>query len=262
MTRLSEVGRARGPERPFRPDFNHLVLPPRLELTHPLAETPSFLRAVTGMRSLIDRAQIGLIDGPPGTGKTTFAQWAAEQSGLPSAIAVMPENPAPLDLLRISITAVTGCNPSGQTKTEMEAEMIAALSEWQGLLILDEIQNVRSRGLNESRYLHDMTRPKFPLLLVGAGALPAVKESAPLDSRVRFKRVFKTLRGEDLFATVRTIDPRFVDVADNVIRYADDRYAQGNLRRWVSIVETLQDFGVERAERNDIDDVIAVTGAA
>ena len=123
MTELSDLGRRSTRDGKQRPDMSALVLPPRLELGHPLVRTPSFLSAATAMTSLLERNRIGLIDGPPGTGKTTFAQWAAEKCYRPSAIAVMPENPAPLDILRISITAVTGHNPSGDNKTEMEAEL-------------------------------------------------------------------------------------------------------------------------------------------
>lgn len=256
-TELKALGR-KSPRRDGkqRPDLAALVLPPHLELEHPLVHTPSFREAVTAMRGLLNRNKIGLIDGPPGTGKTTFAQWAAEKCDRPSAIAVMPENPAPLDLLRISITAVTGHNPAGENKTEMEAELVQALGEWQGLLILDEVQNVRIKGLTEARYIHDITRPRFPLLLVGYGAMETVRENTPLDSRIRLCRTFRVLRGQDMFDTVRAIDARFAGVPDDVLRYADDKFARGNLRRWVDLIETLQDWDVTAATRDDFDDAI------
>ena len=239
-----------------RPDLTNLVLPPRLELDHPLVKTPSFRNAQSAMNTILKRNRIGLIDGPPGTGKTTFAQWAAERCGRPSAVAAMPENPAPNDFLRVSIVAVTGHNPTGHNKTEMEAELVAALAEWQGLLILDEIQNVGLRGLTEARYIHDTTRPRFPLLLVGWGASKTVRENKPLSERIRQKRHFKPLTGTDLFETVRAIDERLSGVPDDVIRYADDRYAKGNLRRWVALIEILQDWEVERANKDDLVDAI------
>ena len=252
--KLTGLGR-REPRAP-KPDLTSLILPPHLEIDHPLVHTPSFKNAATAMNSLLKRNQIGLIDGYPGTGKTTFAQWAAEQCGRPSAIAVMPENPAPLDLLRISITAVTGHNPGGDNKPEMEGELAAALSEWQGLLILDEVQNVRLRGLTEARYIHDITRPRFPMLLVGFGASEVVKMNKPLSSRIRLRRTFKPLKGEDLFATVRAIDERFAEVPDDLIRYADDKHGRGNLRAWLDIIEQLQDWEVSTPKKADIDDVI------
>ncbi|HXH80407.1 ATP-binding protein [Nocardioides sp.] len=208
------------------------------------------------MTSILKRNRIGLIDGPPGTGKTTFAQWAAERCGRPSAVAAMPENPAPNDFLRVSIVAVTGQNPDGHNKTEMEAELVAALADWKGLLILDEIQNVGLRGLTEARYIHDTTRPQFPLLLVGWGASKTVRENQPLSERIRQRRFFKPLKGADLFTTVRAIDERFIGVPDDVIRYADDRYAQGLLRRWVALIETLQDWEVEHANEDDLTEAI------
>ena len=239
-----------------RPDLTNLVLPPRLELDHPLVKTPSFRAAQSCMNTILKRNRIGLLDGPPGTGKTTFAQWAAERCGRPSAVAAMPENPAPNDFLRVSIVAVTGHNPSGHNKTEMEAELIAALADWQGLLILDEIQNVGLRGLTEARYIHDMTRPRFSMLLVGWGAGKTVRENEPLSDRIRQRRYFKPLEGEDLFTTIRAIDERLDRVSDNVLRYADDRYAKGILRRWVALIETLQDWEVDKASKTDLTDAI------
>jgi hypothetical protein len=255
-TDLNGLGRRSTRDRKPRPDLTALVLPPRLELDHPLVRTPSFRSAATAMTSLLRRNKIGLIDGPPGTGKSTFAQWAAEKSDRPSAIAVMPENPAPNDLLRIAITAVTGHRPDGDNKTDMEAELVNALGEWQGLLILDEVQNVRIKGLTEARYIHDITRPRFPLLLVGYGAIDTVRENRPLDSRIRLRRRFEALRGRDLFSTVRAIDDRLVGVSDDLIRYADDKFAHGFLRQWVDLIETLQDWDVTVPTRDDLDDAI------
>lgn len=252
MTRQTPQQRARND----RPDLANLVLPPRLELDHPLVKTPSFRRAQSAMSTILKRNQIGLIDGPPGTGKTTFAQWAAEKCGRACAVAAMPENPAPNDFLRVSIVAVTGHNPTGHNKTEMEAELVAALGDWQGLLILDEIQNVGLRGLTEARYIHDTCRPKFPLMLVGWGASRTVRENAPLSDRIRQRRFFKPLRGEDLFTTVRAIDDRFTRVPDDVIRRADDRYAQGILRRWVALIETLEDWDLGTVTKHDLTDAI------
>lgn len=252
MTKQTPQQRARND----RPELANLVLPPRLELEHPLVKTASFRNAQSAMNSILKRNRIGLIDGLPGTGKTTFAQWAAERCGRPSAVATMPENPYPNDLLRIAIVAVTGHNPTGHNKTEMEAELVRSLKTWQGLLILDEIQNVGLRGLTEARYIHDITRPAFPLLLVGWGASKTVRENRPLNERIRQKRFFKPLEGEELFTTVRAIDERLDAVPDDLIRYTNDRYAKGLLRRWVSVIETLQDWEVEAPKRDDFTDAI------
>ena len=262
MRALSEVGRRETRSDRFVPDYSHLVLPGRLELSHPWVDTPSTRRAATGLRSVLDRNTIGVIDGPPGTGKTTFAQYAAETCGRPSAIAVMPENPAPNDLLRIAITAVTGMNPHGSTKTEMEAELVEALSLWQGLLIIDEVQNVRTRGLDEARYLHGITRPQFALLLLGYRALPVIRDNPTLDSRIRMRRTFKALKEQDLFEAVRAISPLVQRMSNNLIRIADDRYGQGNLRRWTAIIETLEDLAVDEPTPDDIDMALVEIGVA
>jgi MoxR-like ATPase len=237
-------------------DLACLVLPPRVELDHPLVKTPSFQNAQTGMNSILKRNRIGLIDGPPGTGKTTFAQWAAERCGRPSAVATLPENPNPLDILRVAIIAVTGHNPTGQNKSDMEAELIRSIAEWQGLLILDEVQNVGLHGLTEARFIHDMTRPRFPLLLVGWGASATVRGNRPLNERIRQRRFFRPLQGTDLFETVRAIDERFNNVPDDLIRYADDKFGNGLLRRWVDITETLEDFEVTTVRKDDLTDAI------
>jgi AAA domain len=246
--------RARRPVQ--RPSLTSLILPPVLELDHPLVRTPSFEHATTAMNTILNRNKIGVIDGPPGTGKTTFAQWAAERCDRPSAIAVMPQKPLPLDLLRLCITAVTGHNPAGRNKSELEAELVFALSAWQGLLILDEVQNVGVGGLTEARYIHDITRPKFPLLLVGWGAMSTIRLNQPLNDRIRTRRNFKLLHGQELFDTIDELDPRFAAVPRDLIRLANDLYAGGNLRKWIDIIETLEDWEVDVIDETAIRDAI------
>lgn len=239
-----------------RMNLSNLVLPPRLELDHPLVETPSFKWARAGMKTMMERNKIGIFDGPPGTGKTTFAQWAAEKADRPSVIVSMPDNPASTDVLRLSFVAVTGTNPVSVDKTSLASELVDALAEWQGLLIVDEVQNVGLDGLTLIRWIHDLARPKLPFLLVGHGALATVRRNKPLSERIRVRREFKPLDIDDVFETVRTIAPALVDAPDDLLRYANDTYGHGNLRRWVSLIEYLQDWEVTIPNQADFDDAI------
>lgn len=242
-------------------DLANLVLPPRLELEHPLVKTPSFKRAQANMNAILKRNRMGILDGPPGTGKTTFAQWAAEKADRPSVIVAMPENPHPTDILRLSIVALTAQNPVSVDKVPLSSELVDVLSEWRGLLIIDEVQNVGLQGLTQLRYVHDIVRPKVPFLLVGHGALATVATNAPLSERIKNRTRFKRLDVDDVFTTVRTIAPHLAETPDDVLRYANDMYGMGVLRRWVNLLEHWTDWELTKPVIADVDDaVLSITG--
>lgn len=241
-------------------DLSNLVVPPRLELDHPLVKTPSFRRAQANMTTLLKRNRMGVLDGPPGTGKTTFAQWAAEKANRPSVIVSMPENPYATDILRLSIVALTGQNPVSVDRVPLASELVDVLSEWQGLLVIDEVQNVGLDGLTQIRWVHDIVRPKLPFLLVGYGALRTVATNQPLSDRIKNRTRFRRLDIADVFTTVRQIAPSLGDAPDDLIRYANDIYAHGLLRRWVNLIEHLEDWEVHRPKKTDFADaVLAIT---
>ncbi|GMA18853.1 ATP-binding protein [Arsenicicoccus piscis] len=171
------------------------------------AVTPHFLDAYTKIRYATDQNAIVAIDGPPGTGKTTCAVYAADQVSRPAAIVTMSDRPAPLDVLRHSHQAITGERSGRLTRYELGNLLRDALPDWGGLLVVDELQNAQVSAMKELVWLHEMTRAGFALAVVGSDVLAAVAQYPQLASRVLTSASFAPLDGDDLLAAVGRLHP-------------------------------------------------------
>jgi replication-associated recombination protein RarA len=194
---------------------------------------------------VLEKNSIGLFDGPPGTGKTTTAEWIAGEADRPVAFVTMPARPSPLDILRLIILEVSGVAPSARdTKFDMEQTLLNdLLPGWNGLLIVDEVQNLATEAIEELRFLHDRMRRSFAVILVGYRAEEKITSQPALSSRVSNRVHFRALVGDELMECVRHLDPRFAASPVAILRHIDDRCARGNLRIWTHLAEDLDLIG-------------------
>lgn len=214
-----------------------------LDLPEGVVLTPPLKTGIIGARMVLGSNRIGLFDGPPGTGKTTAATVIAGLAHRPIAQVTLPYRPASLDVLRLVLQQLTGRLGTG-TRSEMEEESTTLLRDWNGLLIVDEVQNAGAPGIQTLRYLHDRSGCNFALLLVGWKALATIKEHPDLDSRVISKVVFKPLNGPELIDFLRESDERFVATSAAVLQRINDTYAHGNLRHWNYLSRALDALGM------------------
>lgn len=230
------------------------------ELPEHVALTPSMRRADTAFSLTVRQKAIMLIDGPPGTGKTTAsARWAAqaEAAGIGVIYVAIPERPSPTELLRLLIEAVSGV-PSGGTKHEMENEVRALLSSFGGLLIVDEVQNLRRSGMQELRYIHDDSQTDTALLLSGWQAEAVVRERPDLDSRIGYRAVFAPLAAQELPGVLAEIAP-WLDAEADTIHRVDTIYGKGILRRWHRFLSAAHDLVGDAPLTQEIaDDIVGV----
>lgn len=213
-----------------------------VDLPPGILPTPALKQGLVAARMLLATNRIAFYDGPPGTGKTTAATVIAHLAQRPVAQVTLPYRPAPLDVLRLVIQALTGRMGVG-TKSEMEEECAVLLLDWQGLLIVDEVQNAGTPGIQTLRYLHDRSGCTFALLLVGWRALLTIKEHPDLDSRIIAKVGFEPLTGDTLITFLRQSDPRYAETPTAVLRHINDTYASGNLRHWNYLSRALDALG-------------------
>lgn len=222
-----------------------------LRLTTPLVNsTPSFRAGAVSATASIRVNSIGAFDGPPGTGKTTCARYVARRCGRPAAIATMPHDPAPLDLLRHTHLAVTG-QQLDDTRFHMQNALKEILSAWGGVLVVDELQNTQAKAMQELVWLHEETNHAFALLVVGTGVLEAMGRYPQLLSRTMNSCTFRPLRGKDVIATVTQLDPRLADTPTHLLAAHDQMTCGGLLRRWTQTVQWLDALDVQGAPTAD-----------
>ncbi|MCF6733633.1 ATP-binding protein [Blastococcus sp. KM273129] len=200
-----------------------------------VVNTPSLLEGIDTAATVLDTQAIGLFDGPVGTGKTTTAEWVASQQQAPTINLVMPPRPAKLTALRKIVRALTGdvYDASGDA---LEDAAIDLLRDWNGLLIVDEVQTIGGQGISELRYIHDVTRESFGLLLVGNGVEAAIRTQPALDDRILVRAHFQRLTGEDLITVLHDLDPRLKRTAAGILARLDQRHCRGRLRDWSQIL--------------------------
>jgi DNA transposition AAA+ family ATPase len=209
-----------------------------------LAQTLFFTNGVLAANGVMSVNGIAAFDGVPGTGKTTCARYVAKTAQRPCAIATMPHKPAPLDILRHTYRAITGMDHNG-TRHQMQNDLCSVLPEWNGVLIVDELQNAQADAMQELVWLYEATEHAFALVVIGTGVLGAVARYPQLQSRIMGAVTFEPLRGKDLINAVQTLDPRLAATEVSVLAQHDQAICAGLLRRWVMTIRWLNTFGHE-----------------
>lgn len=203
-----------------------------------VASTRYLERAQLAFTLAVRQKAMLLLDGPPGTGKSTTAAACVAQAagaGVPTAYLAIPERPSPTDLLRLIIEALAGV-PGVGSKHEMENEVRALLSAFGGVLVVDEVQNLQRSGLQELRYLHDDGQTNVTFLLVGWQAEAVIRAHPDLDSRIRYRVPFQPINRADVPGIVRQLHPVVAEADEHLLWAVDDRYGHGILRQWSSFI--------------------------
>lgn len=206
-----------------------------------LVHHDAFDAAINRTRLTISANSIGVLDGEPGSGKSTAAQMAARSLGFPTVYLTMPANPSQSHLLRELAGEWVGKKfANGARQGELQEALKDRLVSEPLLLIIDEAQLLKRRGLSILQYLHDAAGWSFPMLLVGYQVKRLLEtELDTLDSRVGFTTYFQRLSGERLYEYLDALDTRLSQTDRLVLQHLNDRYAGGCLRNWGHIVATL-----------------------
>lgn len=217
-------------------------LPP--DIPAGLARTQTLEHATLAFRLTVRQKSIMLLDGPPGTGKSTTAAVLIQQTvtdGIPAVYVAIPERPSPTELLRVLIEAISG-TPGLGSKHDMENEARALLQDHGGLIVVDEVQNLRRSGLQELRYLHDDSQTNVSMLICGWQADKVIREQPDLNSRIRYRTAFQPIHPREIVAVVRQMDSRFARTNDETLLMINALYAGGILRNWNSVAVAARDL--------------------
>ncbi|GAB4076411.1 AAA family ATPase [Nostocoides australiense] len=207
-------------------------------------KTDAFKDAYVKARHVIDQNAIMAIDGPPGTGKTTFSVFTADRVNRPAAVVVMPSRPAPLDLLRLTHKAVTGEPAGTASRYQLGDALMTALPTWGGVLVVDELQNCAVNAMQELVWLHEVTAGAFSIVAVGHGVLHTIRGYPQLHSRVLSTAVFTFLAGDELVTTVSHLHPALANADVSDLHLHDRLACRGLFRAWGHTATTLTALGV------------------
>jgi hypothetical protein len=179
--------------------------------------------------------EVGLIDGAPGLGKTCAAIHAAQALNVPAVYLAISTNPDPNDIHRMLLTAIQGTRATG-SRVSMEAQLFDLLPQWGGLIVVDEAQYLRYRGIQTLRYLHADGASRCSMLLAGWEAKKIVNKHEDLASRIAITYQFTGLDDDELVPFVRTCFPSLKKIKDTEIRQMNEIYAHGMPRAWSKAV--------------------------
>lgn len=235
----------------------------QLNIAHPLVKTPYVDEATLRLDLVSADRQVALIDGPCGTGKTTTVEWYADQSGQPAPVVMMPPTIRGADALRHIGRRVCG-HEMTDGPVAMQEEVIEALTDSGGLLIVDEVQNLGAQGIAMLRYLHDRTRRHgrhaFSLVLVGYGVGKVIAKRPELASRVLSSLYFAPLRGGQLTDYLHQRDPRLAASVPAALVKLNSTYAGGLLRRWEHVLRAVDALHLEQVGPDQVPDILHLIG--
>jgi len=207
--------------------------------------TPGLRSIRNCITQLVEVGGIIPIDGKPGVGKTFGTQEVLSGLDIRVHWADMPDTPKGKEATARIYSAVTGRRPTHRmTEYELTEETVDALQDLQGVLVIDEAQNMTVSAMRALRYLHDRPSTQVLFLLLGSGVLDTVRAVPELDSRVSRRAIIKEISGEKLVPLLQELHPILAATKQEcLVELAG--YAKGNLRNWARILEVAMNFGVE-----------------
>lgn len=218
---------------------------PGLEHLSPI-RTTHFTRAQLLLTRTVQRNDIALLSGEAGCGKTyAIEQFLSSSSmkGRQHTVLEMPPRPAPKEVIARTLKAVTGTAPNSRTPSYNLTEDLAQLLNGSGrVLVIDEAHNFRVEGLQQLRYLHQRGEFSWSLILAGATLHATIEKIPELATRAEGLAIFHRLQDAELIAALQSWDPLLAATSPAQLRYVDNAFAHGNLRRWAKFLRAALDL--------------------
>lgn len=217
------------------------VMPVPLPNNRPLIRTDTFVLALAKMEAITRLTTIGLIEGRPGTGKTTVVRHHARTKGHSVAVLEIPPDSSSKESLKHVHKALVGADPVG-SKHEIQDELVKLLGVGGQVMVVDEAQHLGLSGIRQLRYLHDrctLEAKPFTLVLSGHGVEHAISRCEELDDRIKIRHDMLPIPTKGLEKVLRQFHPRLAAAELRLLVDIDHAWAKGNLRRWGSLMDAV-----------------------
>ena len=120
------------------------------------AETATAARILNALSYVQSAADLGVIYGASGVGKTVAAREYARQHSNVWLVTVTPASAA-LGAFLARVAAASGVRLSSRRCADMEDSIVRRLRESGGLLVVDEAQHLKTRVIEQARAIYDAT---------------------------------------------------------------------------------------------------------
>jgi DNA transposition AAA+ family ATPase len=190
------------------------------------------------LSDLLASEAMGAIVGPAGVGKTFAIEHALERCRDPVIRLTFEARPTMRLVADRLLHALTGAPGSG-TRFAMTDELLNRLAERRRLVVIGEAQNLNRDCFEYLRHLHDEPATHFVLIFDGGdGCWEVLAREPMLRSRIYRRVAFAPLSEHDVIALIPGYHPIYANADPQLLRFIDDKAANGRLRSWAAFTHT------------------------
>jgi hypothetical protein len=195
--------------------------------------------------SVVRHNAIGVVEGGAGMGKTFGISFSlAMRPKLDFIWVTLPTDATARLVSQKIVEALTGVPPSKLERNELlRLKAKKLLLERLPLVVIDESQNLDTKGAENVRYLHDCCGCQFPVILAGGeGCWEAIANEPMLLSRVFDTTEHYAQSEKDLLEFLPRYHRVYEDVSPELITYVNDRFCHGQFRSWAAFTLKASDY--------------------
>jgi DNA transposition AAA+ family ATPase len=218
------------------------------------------------LADVVESEAMGAIVGPAGLGKTFAIEHSIQTRGEPAVKLTFEARPTMRLVADRLLHALTGA-PGRGTRFAMTDQLLNRLAERRRLVIISEAQNLNRDCFEYLRHLHDDPATHFALLFDGGdGCWEVLAREPMLRSRIYRRVAFAPLTDSDVLSLIPTYHPIYTGADPELLRFIDDKAANGRMRSWAAFTLTAAAIchsrGRSRLERQIAEGAITQLGGA
>ncbi len=215
-----------------------------------VVRTKAFDRLDEAGEFVVPRAEILVVDGDPGVGKTTLTDDWANRQTMPVTTVSLPPKQSSRDIVRMLHAAVmAGTEADDLPERDLQDDLTRLLGTPR-VVVVRNAHRLSTEAAGQLEWLHSTPSAAWALVLEGGpGTAAAVERDALLRGRIARSLTVPALKGDELLRTLQGTHSLFLGADIDLLVEIDVRVCRGVLRHWALILRTAQ-FLQQRALQN------------